>query len=75
MTIKTELPQYSTKEESYKSNIQAMSDLLLNKYKHLPDTATIDDFESEDRTKIRGLMKAVGINRNTKSLKTLRNKI
>ena len=72
---KTEPPQYSTKEESYKSNIQAISDLLLNKYKHLPDTATIDDFESEDRTKIRGLMKAVGINRNTKSLKTLRNKI
>ena len=47
---------------------------LLEDYKHLPNTATIDDFDTKDKVKITGFMKFLGINLNTKKLEKLREK-
>ena len=47
---------------------------LLEKYKKLPDTASIDSFSKEDKTKMKGYMHSLGIPAQTKILKKLREK-
>ena len=59
--------------ESFKLNQNAYN-LILAKYKDRPNTDSIDSFEKEDVVKIKGLMKNLSINLNTKRLDKLRNK-
>ena len=57
---------------AFKVNYKALKNIL-ETYKDLPGTASIDDIKNpEDITKIKGLMKAIGVNMNTKRLATLR---
>jgi hypothetical protein len=70
---KTVILDTNPQAESFKINQNAYNQILA-KYKNKPDTYTIDQFKGEDLVKIRGLMKSLSINLNTKRLDKLRNK-
>ena len=71
---KTVVENLVPQAESYKINFNTAKSII-DKYKDLSDDLTIDNFNKEDKIKLRGLMSSLGVSLNTKKLKSLRNKI
>jgi len=71
---KTDIVDTNPQVESYKANFKPFKDIL-SKYVHLPDTSSIDDFDPDDKVKIKGFIQALGIPMQTKKLDKLRNKL
>ena len=70
----TVIDNTTPKIETYKINQQSYKQLL-NKYISLDENDTLDSFDNEDKIKIKGFMKVLGISPNTKILKSLRKKL
>ena len=70
----TENQDYFQPHEQYKANFKAYKALLAT-YVKLSDNLTSASMTQEDQVKLKGLKKVLGINANTKKIKTLRSKL